>query len=65
MSLPNTLEVNPEKEEMEHTKDITLRSEGEIEEPSEVKKIEEVDAIELDELVEEESTSLEPNEMRK
>ena len=50
---------------MEHTKDITLRSEGEIEEPSEVKKIEEVDAIELDELVEEESTSLEPNEMRK
>ena len=28
MSLSNTLEGNLEKEEMEHTKDITLRSEG-------------------------------------
>ena len=69
MSLPNTLEVNPEKKKrkkkMEHTKDITLRSEEEIEEPLKVEEVEEVDANELDELVEEETTSLKPNEMRK
>ena len=39
MSLHNTLEVNQEKEEMEQTKDITLRREGEIEEPQEVEEV--------------------------
>ena len=39
MSLHNTLEVNLENEEMEQTKDITLRSEGEIEEPQEVREV--------------------------
>ena len=57
MSFPNTFEVN--------TNDITLRSEGEIEEPQEVEEVEELDANELDELVEDESTSPKPNEMRK
>ena len=39
MSFLNTFEVNLEKEEMEHTKGITLRSEGEIEEPKEVEEV--------------------------
>ena len=40
---------------MKYTKDITLRGEGEIEEPQEVE--EKVNANELDELVKEELTS--------
>ena len=55
MSLPNTLKMNLEKEDMEHTKGIILRSMGEIEEPQELEEVEEVDADELYELVEKES----------
>ena len=43
---------------MEHTKDITLRSEGEIEEPQEAEEVEEDDANELDELMEEANLKL-------
>ena len=53
---------NPEKEIVEHTKAIILRSEGELKEPKRIK----VDDMELDYLVakENKSTSLKPNEMR-
>ena len=49
---------------MENTKNITFRSGGEIEELQEVEEVEDVDPNGLDELVEDESTFPEPNEMR-
>ena len=62
-SLPNTHEVNLGKEHMKYYETITLRSDGELEEPNR----EELHAKELDELVEEENEpiSLEPEERKK
>ena len=59
-SLPNILEVKPEKEDVDNKEAITLMSGRELEELIR----EEVDANELNELVakEDESTSSEPNE---
>ena len=64
-SFPNILEVKPEKEDVDNKEAITSRNGGELKEL----KRGEVDANELKELVakdkKEESTSPEPNEMRK
>ena len=62
-SLPNILEVKPEKEDMDNKEAITLMSGGELEELIR----EEVDANDLKKLVakEDESTSPKPNEKRK
>ena len=57
----STIEENPQEEDLEVHKDVTLRSEGETEEVNEKEEVEEVDEELIEQMKnEKESTSLEP-----
>ena len=56
--LVSTIEENPQEEDLEFHKDVTLRSEGEIEEVNEKEEVEEVDEELIEQMKnEDESTS--------